>query len=157
MTVKRKLLLTLVAMLSACSLDTRSANEEPIAYHLYGFFDSAHHQVTIVGQNDTLQVSDSLRGHLIMYGLHTIPKANLSIARCGVTCYGYFQAATPFDAARPRVGDSVDVHVFFDADRRIQFEGLDMGDSIVGKMNSWRFRPGGAPIYRGRFVARRVH
>jgi hypothetical protein len=157
MNTVRTLTLVLVAMAGACSLDTRSGNEEPVAYHLYGLFDEARYPVTIVGQNDTIQVSDSLRGHLIVYGLHTIPKANLSVARCGVSCYGYFQAATPFDAARARVGDNIDVHVFFDADRRIEFEGLDMGDSIVGTMNSWRFRPGEAPIYRGRFVARRVH
>jgi hypothetical protein len=153
----RKLLLILLALLGACSLDARSSNEEPIAYHLYGLFDSARYPVTIVGQNDTLHVSDSLRGHLIVYGLHTVPKGNLAIAKCGLTCYGYIQAATPFEAARSRVGDSLDINVFFDADHRIQLAGRDMGDSIVGRMSSWRFRPGDAPIYRGRFVARRVH
>jgi hypothetical protein len=150
-----RLLLVGFALLGACSLDTRSANEEPIAYDLYGLFDSARYQVTIVGQNDTLHVRDSLRGHLIVYGLHTIPKANLSVAKCGVTCYGYFSGATPFEVTRARIGDSLNVQVFFDADRRIEFEALDLGDSLVGTMNSWKFRPGGAPIYRGRFVARR--
>lgn len=152
-----RLVLITLALLTACSLDTRSANEEPIAYDLYGKFDSARYEVTIVGENDTLHVSDSLRGHLIMYGLHTIPKANLSVARCGTPCYGYISAATTFEAARARTGDSIDVHVFFDADRRIEFQALDLGDSLVGTMNSWKFRPGGAPIYLGRFVARRFH
>jgi hypothetical protein len=153
----RTLTLLLVALAGACSLDTRSANEEPVAYHLYGLFDSARYPVTIIGQNDTLHVSDSLRGHLIVYGRSTIPKANLAVARCGLTCYGYIQAATPFDVPGSRIDNNISVHVFFDSDHRIEFEGLDMGDSIVGRMNSWRFRPGGAPIYRGRFVARRVH
>ena len=140
---------------AACSLDTHSANEEPIAYDLYGLFDSASYPVTIIGQNDTLRVRDSLRGHLILYGLHTIPKANLSIAKCGIPCYGYIIGATPFEATRARTGDSVAVHVFFDDDRRIEFEAIDLGDSLIGRMNSWKFRPGGEPIYRGRFVARR--
>ena len=153
--MKPALTVALLGLLSACSLDTHSANEEPIAYDLYGKFDSARYEVAIVGQNDTLHVSDSLRGHLIVYGLHTLPKANLSVAKCGVSCYGYITAATMFETARARNGDSIDVHVFFDADRRIEFQALDLGDSLVGTMNSWKFRPGDAPIYLGRFVARR--
>jgi hypothetical protein len=73
-----------------------------------------------------------------------------------VTCYGYLHAASSFESARRRNGDSVDFFVLFDADRRIEFNGRDLTDSIVGSMNSWKFRPGGDPIYYGRFVARRA-
>jgi hypothetical protein len=155
--MKRLFVAAVLAILGACSLDTHSENEEPVAYDFYGKFDSARYEATIVGQNDTLHVSDSLRGHLIVYALHTMPKANLSVAKCGVTCYGYFSAATAFETAQARNGDSIAVYVFFDSDRRIEFRALDLGDSLVGTMNSWKFRPGDAPIYHGRFVARRFH
>jgi hypothetical protein len=146
--------LFLAILIAACSLD--SGIENSVEYQLDGLFDSARYQVTIPGINDTLHVSDSLRGTLTIHRLHSgFPRGSFSIVKCGVTCYGYTQAASTPENSGWRSGDSIDVLLFFDAARRIQLNGLDLGDSIVGTMNSWRFHPGGEPAYHGRFVARR--
>jgi hypothetical protein len=151
------LLCAAFAVIAACSLDTRSGLEDPVNYSLYGHFSEGSLPVTLVGANDTFYISDSLRGALTIYNLNGSPKGDLDILRCGPSCYGYFNAASSLDVnTGRRNGDSVVVYLFFDDEHRIQLEGVDYGDSLAGTMNSWRFSPGTDPIYRGRFVARRL-
>jgi hypothetical protein len=144
----------LAAVLAACSLDTRDV-EDPVAYTLAGLFDSARYTVTVVGQNDNLHVSDSLRGQLTLFNLHTNPQGDFAIWKCGATCYGLGHAASLLQGGGVRNGDSVAVMVVFNTYAHITFVGVDYGDSVAGKMTSVSSQGSNPISYLGRFVALR--
>jgi hypothetical protein len=141
---------------AACSLDTRTNVEDPVAYQLSGRFDSARYMVTVVGQNDTVRIDDSLRGQLTVFDLHSIPKGNFAISKCSTPCYGLSQAASSPASAGSRNGDSVIVVMFLDGNTWMRLQARDYGDSLLGTMSSRRQAGSTNPlVYLGRFVARR--
>src|SRR4051812_48582468 len=142
-------------LVGACSLETRTNIEDPVAFQLYGRFDSARYVVTIVGQNDTVHVTDSLRGQLTVFNIHSAPKGSLAISKCTRPCYGYFHAASSLDGPGVRTADSVEFVMYFDDDTWMRFTARDYGDSLVGSMSSRRQSGSTNPlVYLGRFVAR---
>src|SRR4051794_27797381 len=101
---RARLKLALVALLvGACSLDTRTNVEDPVPFQVYGRFDAkAKIVITITPPEDTTPaltpfVPDSLRGQLTIFNLHSAPKGNFVISKCGTSCFSFVHAASSLD------------------------------------------------------------
>jgi hypothetical protein len=135
----------------------RSEPDKPVYFTLRGLYDSV---TTTDGRGNatTTAASDSLRGPLTIDDITTSPIGQLTVEKCGATCFGRsgaFPAAYGgFSGGGTRRGDSVTFGMLWDLMSSIQLRGVYRGDSIVGRMTSYRGMST-STTYTGSFVARR--